>query len=122
MGVEMQTICMLFGGPDRRIVDGKGKTWRFEDHPYCGPSVVDMHGDPKDEQPPEGSPFWDAVTHWAQQGKRLANGNWCVWDKPTPQKLRHIGGMYYMLVTDKQASNAIAQGREHSERPAGAEG
>ena len=110
----MELIHIALGGPSRRITDARGKTWRFEDHPYCGPVVVDVHDDPKDSQPPEGSPFWEAVTHWAQQGKRLidgAHGPCCVWDKPTPQKMRHLGGMHYQLVPDDKVPNAEVTSR-----------
>lgn len=89
---------LLLGGPDRKIIDAKNRVWKFEDHPYCGPVVVDRHGDPKDEQPPEGSPFWDAVSCWYQQGKQIREMGFCVWQKPTIQKMRHIGGRNYQLI------------------------
>ncbi len=98
----MTLIHVSYGGPDR-ILYLNGKKWRFEDHPYCGPIVVDKNGDPLKVQPPEGSPFWECVSYWYQQGKRIKeNGRdapWCVWDKPTIQKMRHVGGNNYVLVT-----------------------
>ena len=104
----MQLVCVLQGGPERIIIDGKGKKWRFEDHPYCGPMVVGKNGDPVKE-PPENSPFWDAVNLWYAQGKRTSDPKtgeiWCVWDRPTMQKMRHLGGCHYQLVTDEQAPN-----------------
>ena len=51
-GIEMvQLVCILHGGPERILVDGKGKKWHFEDHPYCGPVVVGNNGDPLENQP-----------------------------------------------------------------------
>lgn len=98
----MKTACILLGGPDRLILDAKGKTWLFEDHPYCGPVVLTKTGAPKEPQPPDRSPLWAATNLWYAQGKRIedrgAEGIWCVWDKPKPQKLRHLGWIHYELV------------------------
>lgn len=93
----MRLIHISVGGPTLRIIDRKYRLWRFEMHRYCGPAVVDHHGDPKDVQPPEASPFWEAVTCWAQQGKQLKDGDLCVWQKPTIAKMRHVGGRHYVL-------------------------
>ncbi len=111
----MKIVCMLYGGPERTIIDGKGKKWRFEDHHYCGPIVLTgKTGEIAENQPPENSPFWDAVNLWYAQGKRTKDPRtgeiWCVWDKPTMRKMRHIGGNHYELVTDEQASNAKVTG------------
>jgi len=100
----METICILMGGPDRMLIDGTGKKWLFEDHPYCGPVVLGKNGNPLENQPPESSSFWVAVQHWYDQGKRthppLCGKTWCIWDKPTMKKMRHIGGGNYVLETD----------------------
>ena len=116
IGAALQTVCLLFGGPDRIIAVG-GKKWRFEDHPYCGPMTVGKNGDPVKE-PPESSPFWDAVNLWYAQGKRTqqaGNETWCVWEKPTMRKMRHLGGRHYELVPDDETHNAgihrAAEGR-----------
>ena len=94
----IELIHISFAGPERMIIDAKNRLWRFEDHRYCGPIVIDKNGDPK-EQPHESSPFWDAVTHWYQQGKKIdEKSGICVWQKPTVEKLRHIGGRNYELV------------------------
>ena len=86
----MITIFVLMGGPDRVILDARGRRWLFEDHPHCGPVVIGKKGDPLENQPPENSPFWEAVDHWYSQGKRIkepiAGKAWCVWDRPTMQK------------------------------------
>ena len=107
----METVCILVGGPDRVIVDRLNKKWLFEDHPYCGPVVIGKNGDPLANQPPESSPFWEAVQCWYDQGKRtrppLLKETWCIWDKPTMQKMRHLGGVHYMLVTDESSNVAI---------------
>ena len=111
----MQTVCILYGGPERILIDGRGKKWRFEDHPYCGPIVLTgKTGEIAENQPPENSPFWDAVQLWYDQGKRTKDPNtgeiWCVWDRPTMRKMRHLGGKHYMMVTDDEASNAQVTG------------
>ena len=94
----MTNIHLCFGGPTRKILDRKCKTWRFEDHPYCGPTVVDRNDDPKDVQPPESSPFWEAVNCWYAQGKQMIDNGFCKWQPPTVQKMKHIGGRHYELV------------------------
>lgn len=97
-------VFIEWAGPERIILDQNGKKWKFEDHHYCGPIALDKSGDPLDVQPPENSPFWEAVNLWYAQGKRVNDPNtgeiWCVWDKPTIQKMRHLGGKNYELVTD----------------------
>lgn len=123
----MQTIHISWAGPER-IISAGGKKWRFEDHRYCGPIVLNKAGDPLETQPPENSPFWEAVTLWYAQGKRTKDPKtgeiWCVWDKPTMQKMRHIGGRHYELVTDDDTPNVLAQGRRRlaGRRPSGAAG
>ena len=106
----MKIVHVSWAGPERLLIDGKGKKWKFEDHHYCGPIVLGKNGDPLEVQPPESSPFWDSVQLWYDQGKRTRDPKtgeiWCVWDRPTMQKMRHIGGKHYELVTDDKASNA----------------
>ena len=73
------------GGPDYKILDSKGKVWRFEMHPYCGPIVLTRKtGEVADPQPPSNSPFWEVVTFWAQQGKQLDTLGRCVWKRTKP--------------------------------------
>jgi len=100
-------VHISFAGPEYIILDAKRNKWRFEDHRYCGPIVIGKDGDPMAVQPPENSPFWDAVQLWYAQGKRTNDPKtgeiWCVWDKPTMQKMRHVGGRNYVLVTDECA-------------------
>ena len=108
MGTEM--VHILYGGPERILIDGAAKKWRFEDHPYCGPIVVGKNGDPLETQPAESSPFWKAVQLWYDQGKRTTDTKtgeiWCVWELPKMSKMRHLGGNHYMLMTDSESSNA----------------
>lgn len=89
------TLHISLGGPTRQIIDGKGRSWHFEDHPYCGPAVTGRKGNIKDKQPPESSPFWDAVSWWCQQGKQVGPTGLCVWAKPRGVKLVHLGGKNY---------------------------
>lgn len=91
-------IHISFAGHELKIIDRKNRVWKFEDHNYCGPIVLDRYGDPKDEQPDELSPFWEAVNCWYQQGKQVNKMGLCVWQKPTIQKMVHLGGRHYKLV------------------------
>ena len=84
-------VCILVGGPDRKIVAG-GKEHTFEDHRMFGPMPLNRRGDPRYLGPR--SPFWRAVTLWYEQGKRLDAEGRCVWDEP-PDPLAgmvNIGG------------------------------
>lgn len=93
----MKTIHISYGGPDRRIKDATGKVWRFEMHPYCGPAVQDDDGELAVNQPGERSPFWTAVSLWAQQGAVIGPDGLCTW-KPEPEPtLVHLGGRNYAI-------------------------
>lgn len=100
----MKTIHIFYGGPDRQIKDATGKVWRFEMHPYCGPVVQDDSGELAAKQPGPRSPFWTAVTLWAQQGAVIGPDGFCAW-RPEPQPhLVHLGGRDYAL-----AGSALAE-------------
>jgi hypothetical protein len=74
-------VHVSWGGPDRYL--SAGKIWRFEDHPYCGPVVLNNKGDPLDNQPKQTSPFWAHVGAWYQQGKQtkeVGGKTWCVYE------------------------------------------
>lgn len=91
----MKTIHISYGGPDRRIKDATGKVWHFEMHPYSGPAVQNQRGELAEKQPGERSPFWAAVTLWAQQGAVIGPDGLCTW-KPEPEPtLVHLGGRSY---------------------------
>lgn len=97
----MRIICLLLGGPERRIRDERGRTWLFEDHSYCGPAVIGRRsGDPISKQPSERSPFWRAVSLWARQGKRV-RGDVAVWHEPPPLRVKHVGGQDYLVLPDQ---------------------
>ena len=101
---EFKVIHIMRGGPDISIIDGRSRKWRFEDHPYCGPVVIGKSGDPLENQPPESSPFWEAVNCWYRQGKvteQVCGETFAKWVKPTPERMIHIGGNHYMLDTSK---------------------
>lgn len=74
------TLCV--GGDIHIIVDETGRRWRFEDHHYCGPSVVNRRGEPVASQPGERSPYWRAVLAWIDQGRLLDVDGVCFWQKP----------------------------------------
>lgn len=90
--LERMVIHISYAGPDIFIIDRHGKKWKFEDHRYCGPSVLGRNGDPLANQPPESSPFWEAVDCWYQQGKVTETISGRVFAKrvkPTMPKMRH---------------------------------
>jgi hypothetical protein len=76
----MEVICILRGGPDYWISVGN-KLIRFEDHPYCGPIVLQgKTGDPSENQPPERDKFWLHYDAWVKAGKptkKVLNKVWC---------------------------------------------
>lgn len=98
----MELIHISYAGPEVLILDRKGRKWRFEDHRFCGPIVLNKHGDPLDTQPPQSSPFWEAVNCWYQQGKRtkqVAGSEYAEWTRPTMEKMIHVGGNHFILET-----------------------
>lgn len=99
----MKLIHISYGGPDRRIKDATGRIWHFEMHPYCGPAVTNQRGDPANKQPGPRSPFWDAVTQWAQQGGVVDATGLCQWTPETKPDLVHLGGHHYAMADSKLA-------------------
>lgn len=91
-------IHISVAGPTRHITDAKGKRWTFEMHRYCGPIVLNGGGDPAKRQPGEKSPFWHAVTRWAQGGHRLDDKSECIWEEEKKPILEHIAGKHYRVV------------------------
>jgi hypothetical protein len=94
----MKGVHISWGGPDRQITDATGKVWSFEDHPRCGPIVLNKRGDPDDKQPGQRSPFWHAWGCWNDQGKRL-EGERCVWDEPAVCVVEHMAGRHYRVIS-----------------------
>ncbi len=66
MSLRNGLICLLIY-PDYTITDANGKEWRFDLHPYCGPTVLKKNGDPTSRIPSEKSPFWDAFEKWSKE-------------------------------------------------------
>lgn len=95
-------IYISLGGPQRVIVDAKGRRWDFEMHPYFGPSVTNRAGDIKDKQPGMRSSFWHAFYAWQDQGKKL-DGDVCQWIEPVKPEYVCIGGKNYALAGSKLA-------------------
>jgi len=96
MGAEVNLIHLSLGGPDHSIVV-EGKRYRFEMHPQCGPVVLNGSGD-EGRQPAARSPFWPAVSLWAQQGKQLDRNGDCIWKEEPKPVLEHIVGKHYRVV------------------------
>lgn len=82
-------VCSFDDGVDYTI-DVAGKRYRFEFSEMFGPLVVDKTGR-EVVQPSHGSLFWRAVSLWARQGKRVANGL-CDWHEPKGPVTRRDGG------------------------------
>lgn len=103
-------IFVLNGGPTLMITDANGKPWTFEDHPYCGPNVVQADGStPADPQPGQRSPFWRCVNLWIAQGRRRNSGGTCLWEPEPEPELFHLGGRNYAVAGSKLAQRAQAQ-------------
>jgi len=75
-------MILNIGGETLKIFDKKGgKAWYFEDHRQCGPLPVDKKT-AQGVHIASDSEFWDVVTLWYQQGKRMSKvNNVCLWDK-----------------------------------------
>jgi hypothetical protein len=71
-------VHIAWAGPFHHIQVG-AKKWHFEMHRYFGPTALDMHGDPLKRQPGERNPFWKAFELWDKQGRRVTDGDLCVW-------------------------------------------
>lgn len=105
--------CIHFGGaivtlagPERKIVV-RGKTYRFEMHPYCGPALLREDGEPRANQfAPAHKRFWDAVSLWAQQGERVDSAGLCVYDEPEPVEWEWRGNRKCVVHRHKEAPNA----------------
>ena len=86
----MTVLHISWGGPTRYMSIGS-RTWRFEDHPHFGPSVLDRYGEPSDKQPDEDSPFWRGYECWRAQGKKvntIGDRTWCVFETELMRKRR----------------------------------
>lgn len=84
-------IHISFGGPGLNL--HADRPYRFEDHPYCGPIIVNAKGDPLTDQPVESSPFWHHYDAWSAQGKRtkkVGSATWCVYETRM-QMARRLG-------------------------------
>lgn len=95
----MSLVHISMGGPDRQISVG-GKIYTFEDHPFCGPTLLNKGGDPIDlkDHPQD---FLEAASLWVQQGRRTENGL-CVWYHPAEPIVEHIGGRHYRYVGETE--------------------
>ena len=68
--MKSELIHISMGGPEYIIVVGT-RSYYFEDHPYCGPTVINRKTkNPRTIQPTH---FLKAVSRWAQQGRRVKN-------------------------------------------------
>jgi len=81
-GVRVGHVTLA--GPELTIEAG-GKLFTFEWHSYCGPIPLNKRGDPKELG--ERSPFWQAITFWIEQGKRLDENRRAIWEEPPKEDL-----------------------------------
>lgn len=79
------------------VIEVGGRRHTFEMHYYCGPAVLNKEGNPDDQQPGPRSPFWTAVTLWAQQGKHVGADGLCIWQPEPEPELVHLGGRNYAV-------------------------
>lgn len=81
------------GGPNLKI-SVNGTVIDFEDHPYCGPTILNKRGDPAARQSPA---FLAAATLWAQQGRRTRDGL-CLWDREQEPILRQVSRRHAIVI------------------------
>lgn len=93
----MKTICILNGGPMRRI-SVNGKVIEFEMHPYCGPTILKRNGEPLTNKPAE---FLYAASLWAQQGQKIDEKGLCIWHHEPKPIVRHLGGKNYEMIGEE---------------------
>ena len=79
------------------IIEAGGERIEFE-WSYPGPWPLKKNGDPRELGPRHKfwkHPFWNAVTLWDKQGRRVKDGL-CVYDlPPPPPKPVHLGGKHW---------------------------
>lgn len=69
-----------------------GKIIEFEDHPICGPHVLNRNCSPLKHQP---QGFLYAVSLWAQQGRRMED-SLCRWDHEPQPIIQFRGGRRFI--------------------------
>lgn len=55
-------------------IEVRGKKILFEDSDRFGPMTLTKGGDPREKQPSEKDPFWDAHALWVKQGRQVVDG------------------------------------------------
>lgn len=98
VGFSMTNICYFSDQCDYKIRT-RDKVWIFEWSDRFGPLVITKSGKPCVHQPTaERHPFLLAVSYWSKQGKRVGDDGYCVWERPPPMVMRHLGGNHYKYV------------------------
>ena len=72
-----------------------GMVHDFEDHPYCGPTLLNRNGEPLRRQPRR---FLEAASQWYQNARRIGKDGLCEWFEPQKNILKHLGGNHYEVV------------------------
>ncbi len=91
--------CYVMMSEEYKIRAG-GKEFRFDMHPYCGPTMIGKRGNPLSTMPPQNSPFWDALYWWTKQGKKVDDDGYCVfkWETKPVYIIKHIIGRHYKIL------------------------
>lgn len=96
---------LVASGPFRLTVGAT--TWLFDFSEHSGPVVVGRRGEPV-AQPGPRSPFWRAVTFWAQQGRQVRPDGLCIWrevDEYDGYDLVAIGRRKFLVRTQKDPAH-----------------
>lgn len=78
--VTQPGVIFNVGGPIHQIRAGKNRrTWCFEMHRALGPMLCRPNGDGLKREPLY---VMQAITWWAQQGRRVDASGYCVYESP----------------------------------------
>lgn len=75
--MSVSVACLLVGGREYSIRVGQ-QTIRFEMHDVLGPMPVNRDGSEKALGAKH--KFWEAVSRWAEQGRRADEHGQCLWN------------------------------------------
>lgn len=82
------------GGPMYKI-SRRRKIYEFEDNQFAGPTILNKRtGSPATLQP---TPFLEAVSLWAQQGRKVDENGLCIWFHEPEPILKHVIGRHYLI-------------------------